>query len=222
MAIGKFTNYRMVAGLAGGSSAFRLMVILVTWVLLAAPSADAANSTAPIRIVVYGDSGVAGKGVSENESYPVHLDAMLRQKRYNVRVINEGGNGRTSSDAIANLRSAISSNTQIVILQFGVNDIKRGIGVDRVRANMSRVIDQLKTRGIGILVVSYPSVDLCGIAASHQVPCVMWGGLPDSKYHVPNDPTRHFNGAGLRIMAARMLPAIEKLIAEERNQSDKT
>src|SRR5437870_3115353 len=49
------------------------------------------------------------RGVAPTERYTVQLEAMLKQKGYDVTVINEGGNGRTSSDAIANLNAAVSS-----------------------------------------------------------------------------------------------------------------
>jgi acyl-CoA thioesterase I len=167
---------------------------------------------APIRIVVYGDSGVAGKGVSPAQAYPAQLEGMLRQKGFDVSVANKGVNGRTSADAIANLDASVSANTNIVIVQFGVNDVKRGIDAAQVRSNMDQVVSRLRARGIGVLVVGYPAVDLSGVASSHGALYVTWGGLPDPKYHVPGDPNHHFNAAGLEVMASRMLPAVEKLV----------
>jgi acyl-CoA thioesterase-1 len=75
---------------------------------------------APIRIVAYGDSGVAGKGVSKNEAYPAQLEGMLRKKGLDVSVTNAGVNGRTSSDALTNLDASVPAGTAIVIVQFGV------------------------------------------------------------------------------------------------------
>jgi acyl-CoA thioesterase-1 len=165
---------------------------------------------APIHIVAYGDSGVYGKGVARNETYPAQLEGMLRQKGYGVTVINAGVNGRTSSDAVAGVDAL--GGADVVIVQFGVNDAKHGVSLATIRKNIETVVSKLKQRGTAVLVVSYPSADSCGVASSEGVPCVRWGGLPAAQFHVPGDPQNHFNAAGLQVMASRMLPPLEKLI----------
>jgi len=135
---------------------------------------------------------------------------MLRKKGFDVSVVNKGINGRTSADAIADLDASVPATTNIVIVQFGVNDVKHGISAGQVRSNMDQLVSRLRARGIGALVVGYPAADLAGVASSHGALYVAWGGLPDPKYHVPGDPNHHFNAAGLEVMASRMLPAIEK------------
>jgi acyl-CoA thioesterase-1 len=166
----------------------------------------------PIRIVAYGDSGVAGKGVPKNEAYPAQLEGMLRKKGFEVSVINAGVNGRTSSDALTDLDAAVPASTAIVIVQFGVNDVRHGVASEVVRKNMDAVVGRLRQRGAGVLVVGTPALDLSGVAAAHGALYVRWGGLSDPRYHVPGDPNNHFNAAGLEVMASRMLPEVEKLI----------
>jgi acyl-CoA thioesterase I len=193
-----------------GSTVLRmrnLLAVLFAFVL----SIDVAQA-APIHIVAYGDSGVAGKGVPPAQAYPAQLEGMLRAKGLDVSVSNKGVNGRTSADAIANLDASVPANTNIVIVQFGVNDVKHGIDAAQVRSSMDQVVGKLRARGIGVLVVGYPAADLSGVASSHGALYVTWGGLPDPKYHVPGDPNHHFNAAGLEVMASRMLPSVEKLI----------
>jgi lysophospholipase L1-like esterase len=162
------------------------------------------------HIVAYGDSGVYGKGVARTETYPAQLQRMLQQKGYDVTVTNDGVNGRTSSDAVANVGSV--GKADVVIIQLGVNDAKHGVPVATIRKNVETVIEKLKANGAGVLVVSYPSANVCDVASSQGAPCVMWGGLPAAQYHVPGDPQNHFNAAGLQVMASRMVPALEKLL----------
>ena len=150
------------------------------------------------------------KACCRNEAYPAQLEGMLRKKGFDVSVVNKGINGRTSADAIADLDASVPATTNIVIVQFGVNDVKHGISAGQVRSNMDQLVSRLRARGIGALVVGYPAADLAGVASSHGALYVAWGGLPDPKYHVPGDPNHHFNAAGLEVMASRMLPAIEK------------
>ena len=179
--------------------------------LLLACVLPVAMHAGPIQILAYGDSGVAGKGVPPRDAYPAQLERMLRHKGHDVSVSNAGVNGRSSADAVANLDS-VPSGVKVVIVQFGVNDVKHGIAPAVIRKNIDTVVAKLRARGAAVLVVGYPSVDLAGVAASQGALYITWGGLPEAQYHVPGDPQNHFNAAGLRVMAERMLPAVEKLI----------
>ena len=172
------------------------------------------NANAGSRVVAYGDSGVYGKGVARNETYPAQLEAMLRQKGFDVSVKNDGVNGRTTEDAAANIGNV--GKADVVIVQVGVNDAKHGVPAATIRKNVEAVIEKLKAAGSAVLVVSYPSANVCDVASSHGAPCVMWGGLPGAQYHVPGDPQNHFNAAGLRVMASRILPAVEKALGQKR------
>jgi acyl-CoA thioesterase-1 len=51
-------------------------------------------------IVAMGDSLTEGWGVEEELAYPARLEARLRSAGYDVRVINAGVSGETSSGAL--------------------------------------------------------------------------------------------------------------------------
>src|SRR5207237_5573259 len=72
-----------------------------------------AAQAAPVRIVVYGDSGVAGKRVLHVQAYPEQLQRMLHQKGFDASVVNRGETGRTSADAAANLEASVPPGTNI-------------------------------------------------------------------------------------------------------------
>jgi acyl-CoA thioesterase-1 len=207
-------GYSLVCNLGsstiGLAKRMKIFPLLLAFPFLGIATAPAATT----RVVVYGDSGVAGKGVSPDQAYPAQLERMLRKKGHDVTVTNAGANGRTSADAVANLDASVPTNANVVIVQFGINDIKHGIDAARVRSNMDQVVSRLRARGAGVLVVGYPSADLSSVASAHGALYAQWGGLPDPKYHVPNDPNHHFNAAGLAVMASRMLPSVERLIGE--------
>src|SRR5260370_34721475 len=121
--------------------------------------AGARVSPAATHIVVYGDSGVYGKGVSREEAYPAQLQRMLRQKGYDVIVTNDGWNGATSADALANIGSVRKAD--VVVVQFGVNDAKRSIPVWTTRLKMDAVVFKLNERaasvGVRVCRVTYVS-----------------------------------------------------------------
>jgi hypothetical protein len=63
-----------------------------------------------------------------------------------------------------------------------------------------------------VLVVSYPAANVCDVASSKGVSCMMWGDLAEVQYHLPGDPQNHFNAAGLHVLALKILPMLEKLL----------
>jgi acyl-CoA thioesterase-1 len=102
---------------------------VVTWlapiglvVLLGIAVADAAT------IVALGASNTYGKGVSRNEAYPAQLEALLRARGHDMRVINAGINGDTTGSMASRLDTVVPEGTNLVILQLGGNDRRKGEG----------------------------------------------------------------------------------------------
>jgi acyl-CoA thioesterase-1 len=101
-------------------------------------------------IVALGASDTRGKGVSASAAWPARLQATLKAKGLNVRIINAGRDGDTSSGMLARLDSAVPSGTRIVILQsHTVNDRRRG--VRNSEANFARIRSRLAARGIRVV-----------------------------------------------------------------------
>src|SRR6476469_7197465 len=83
-------------------------------------SADAAT------IIALGASNTYGKGVERNQAYPAQLEAILRAKGANVRVVNAGINGDTTEGMLQRLDRTVPNGTSAVILQPGGNDRRKG------------------------------------------------------------------------------------------------
>jgi len=107
-----------------------------------AVSADAAT------IVALGASNTYGKGVARNQAYPAQLEAILRAKGSNVRVVNAGINGDTTESMLTRLDRAVPNGTSAVILQPGGNDRRKG-RPDRTADIQSR----LSGRGIPVIML---------------------------------------------------------------------
>jgi len=110
---------------------------------LGVASADAA------AIVALGASNTYGKGVARNQAYPAQLEAILRAKGSNVRVVNAGINGDTTEGMLQRLDRAVPNGTSAVILQPGGNDRRKG-SPDRTADIQSR----LGARGIKVIMLS--------------------------------------------------------------------
>jgi len=107
-----------------------------------AASADAA------AVVALGASNTFGKGVARNQAYPAQLEAILRAKGANVRVVNAGINGDTTEGMLQRLDRAVPNGTSAVILQPGGNDRRKG-SPDRT----SEIQSRLSARGIPVIMM---------------------------------------------------------------------
>jgi acyl-CoA thioesterase-1 len=133
-----------------GKPALTLAVplLLMAWVALATPSV--AQTT---TILAFGDSLTAGLGLGDADSFPSQLEKRLRAEGRDVRVINAGVSGDTTSMGLARLDWVLGDETPaLVILELGANDALRGQPPEQARQNLQTIIEDLKARNIPILL----------------------------------------------------------------------
>jgi acyl-CoA thioesterase-1 len=117
--------------------------LLATFALLFAGAAQAAT------VVALGASNTFGKGVSRGQAYPAQLEALLRARGSNARVINAGINGDTTGAMLARLDRVVPKGTRVVILQPGGND-RRKSAPDKT----SEIEARLAAMGIKVVLLS--------------------------------------------------------------------
>jgi acyl-CoA thioesterase-1 len=122
-----------------------------------ASAAPASQPQGPqVHIVALGDSLFAGYGLRAEEAYPVRLEAALRAHGVNASVINAGVSGDTTEDGLARLQFTLSSQGQapdMVLISLGGNDMLRGLPLDRTKANLDAILDELAKRHIKTVVM---------------------------------------------------------------------
>jgi acyl-CoA thioesterase I len=156
---------------------------------LAIMAMAATARAAPVTIVALGASNTYGKGVARNEAYPAQLEAMLRGRGIDARVVNAGVNGETTGAMLNRLDSAVPDGTRLVIFQPGGNDDRKGVGADRAH-NIALIQSKLAGRGIKVILSEN----------------AMLRGLP----HQPD--RQHLTPEGYRMLAAALLPQVEAAI----------
>ncbi len=137
----------------------RLMVVAA--IVLGTSTLPASKADAQqVSIVALGASNTYGKGrgktpggVEPGRAYPAQLQAMLKAKGIDARVRNAGVPGDTTGGMLARLDSAVPSGTQVVILQPGGNDERRGIGAGQRAANIAEMQRRLQARGVKVIVL---------------------------------------------------------------------
>ena len=118
---------------------------------------------ASINIVALGASQTAGSGtgrhsggVSPDEAFPARLESLLRARGYDAHVTNAGVAGDTTDGMLGRLDSSVPQGTNLVILQPGTNDGKKGASAGSA-VNVPLIIQKLKARGIKVIMANTSS-----------------------------------------------------------------
>jgi acyl-CoA thioesterase I len=175
----------------------------------------------PVQIVAFGDSNTAGFRVLEKNAYPAQLERALRAKGHDVRVLNSGVSGNTSSMGLARIDKAVPPGTKIAIVYFGRNDLRWGVEPAKFRANIEAIVKRLRARGIEVLLIGLRTFSLADIAAANGAlyypdffAAVSREGEKDPKYTLVFDPIQHLNAAGYEVVVSHLAPVVESLLAK--------
>jgi len=192
--------------------------------LLAAAPAAAQE----IRLLMLGDSITAAYGLARGQGLPARLEAALREKGHQVRVIDAGVSGDTTAGGRARLDWALADRPQAVIVALGGNDGLRGIEPRATHANLAAILDALKARGLPAMLAGMLAPPNLGAdygrefaetftrLARERPDVVFYPFLLDGVAGNPelNQPDRiHPNEAGVAELVRRMLPSVESLLA---------
>lgn len=109
-----------------------------------------------VTIVAFGDSLFAGYNLAEEEGYPERLEAALRAKGINARVVDAGVSGDTSAagrDRLGFVLEAQEETPDLFILELGGNDLLRGISPAETRTNFEAMLGALKEANVPVLIM---------------------------------------------------------------------
>lgn len=186
-----------------------------------------ATTAAALTIVAVGDSLTAGYGVAESEAYPALLETKLQSAGLDVRVVNAGVSGETTSGTLARLDWVLTLDPDIVILETGANDGLRGLDPAMVRDNLRQIVDILQGKDIVVVLAGMKMVWNLGpaytgefnriypdLAAEKELifmPFFLQGVATDPALNL--DDGIHPNPAGYRIIADNILPFVREALA---------
>jgi acyl-CoA thioesterase-1 len=106
-------------------------------------------------VVAFGDSLYAGYGLGPKESFPAKLEKALKAKGIAVTISNAGVSGNTTAEAQRRLAFTLDGfqrKPDLMMVNLGGNDMLRGIDPKETRANLTAICEELKRRGIPILL----------------------------------------------------------------------
>ena len=195
---------------------------LLAWLLLAAPGLRAETDTGPLRILMLGDSLTAGYGLASRDALPVRLEAALRDRGLDVRIINAGVSGDTTAGGLARLEWALADRPHAVVVALGANDALRAIDPAAARANLDRLLGALAERRLPVLLAGMLAPRNLGtdygerfdalypeLAERHGV--LLYPFLLDGVATVAalnQADGLHPNAAGVEVIVERILPSV--------------
>ena len=202
---------------------YRLLIIVLAF--LASPA-----GAAPLKLTALGTSLTQGYGLPPGTEFTVQLQAALRAQKIDVAVLNAGVSGDTSADGLSRLDWSLADHPDAVILELGSNDMLRGLPPAETEKNLRAILLKLKAEHIAVL--------LCGMHAQRNLgadyvkqfdtiyptlaketgvlfyPFILDGVALNPKLNQADG--MHPNPAGVKIIVARILPTVKKLLAQVR------
>jgi acyl-CoA thioesterase I len=106
-------------------------------------------------VVAFGDSLYAGYRLGPTEGFAPQLQAALGKAGINARVHNAGVSGDTTAAGKQRLTFVLDNlekKPDLVVLGLGGNDMLRGIKPAETEANLKSMLEELKKRGIPVVL----------------------------------------------------------------------
>ncbi len=202
---------------------------LVRAVLAAAAALAAAShpgNCAPLKILALGTSLTQGYGLPPGTEFTTVLQEKLKSDGVDATIINAGVSGDTSADGLSRLDWSLADNPKAAIVELGSNDALRGLAPAQTEKNLAAILARLKAAHVAVL--------LCGMRAPRNLgpeyvaqfdpvyprlakqygvlfyPFILDGVALNPKLNQADGI--HPNPAGVRIIVARILPDVLRLI----------
>jgi acyl-CoA thioesterase-1 len=204
--------------------------LLVQALVFAAGLASASHAAAArtLRLVALGDSLTAGLGLAPGKAFPDRLEAALRAKGWDVKVMNAGVSGDTAGDGLARYEWAVPPDADALIIELGANDMLRGHSPGATRAPLAAILDRARAAHLPALLAGMRAAPNLGadygrefaavyaaLAKTYGVqlyPFFLDGVAGDPKLNQPDG--LHPTADGVEVIVQKILPSVEALLKQ--------
>jgi acyl-CoA thioesterase I len=181
----------------------------------------------PIRIMLYGDSLMAGYGLSSSENLVSELNRNFETSGSSIIIISASISGNTSKNGLSRIDWSLEDSPSIVILSLGANDMLRGLNPELTMQNLDSIINKFKKNGSIVILAGMLASESMGPKYQSQfdgiypelakkydlifMPFLLDGVALDKKYLQAD--YKHPNALGIKIIASNLYPYIIEAIA---------
>jgi acyl-CoA thioesterase-1 len=186
----------------------------------------------PIQIAFLGDSLTAGYGLLQNEAFPSIVANELETDGYStVDIVNAGLSGDTSAGGLTRLEWVLEPTVKILVVALGANDALRGLPPSNTKANLTKILETAKSKGVQVLLVGMEAPPNLGedyrntfreiysqLAAEHNVPLVPFllegiAGRPELNQDDGIHPTAEAQRMMAALVYARLQPMVDDVLS---------
>ncbi len=181
----------------------------------------------PLKILAMGTSLTQGYGLPPGTEFTTQLQATLKAQGIDAEIVNAGVSGDTSSGGLSRLSWSLADHPDAAIIELGSNDMLRGVPPSVTEKNLRAILSTLQKDHIPVLLTGMHAQRNLGadyvkefdgiyprLAKDYPVifyPFILDGVALDPKLNQADG--MHPNPAGVKVIVARILPDVKKLIA---------
>ena len=184
------------------------------------------NAQDPIKIMLYGDSLMAGYGLPQKDNLASELSREIKSNDSTISFINASISGNTSKNGLSRVDWSLGDNPNIVILCLGANDMLRGLDPSLTKNNLDSIINKFINNKAIIILAGMQSPESMGPKFKKEFDAI----YPDlsAQYNLIFMPFllegvalekellqadfKHPNAKGIRVMADNLNPYILQAI----------
>ena len=184
------------------------------------------NAQDPIKIMLYGDSLMAGYGLPQKDNLSSELSREIKSHDSMISFINASISGNTSKNGLSRVDWSLGDNPNIVILCLGANDMLRGLDPSLTKNNLDSIINKFINNKAIIILAGMQSPESMGPKYKKEFDAI----YPDlsAQYNLIFMPFllegvalekellqadfKHPNAKGIRVMADNLNPYILQAI----------
>ncbi len=187
------------------------------------------HAQSPIKIMLYGDSLMAGYGLPQQYNLASELSKEIKVNETMISFINASISGNTSKNGLSRVDWSLGDSPDIVILCLGANDMLRGLDPALTKNNLDLIIDKFINNNALVILAGMQSPESMGPKYKSEFDAIypelsmqynlifmpfLLEGVALEKDLLQSD-YQHPNAEGIKVMAKNLSPyifqAIEKL-----------
>jgi acyl-CoA thioesterase-1 len=204
--------------------AMRLFKSFITVVLVFMALAGQAAAR-PVKILALGSSLTQGYGLPPGTEFTTQLQAALKARGVDAVVTNAGVSGDTSAGGLSRLDWSLADHPDAVILELGSNDMLRGTPPAETEKNLRAILAKLHAAHVKVMLTGMHAQRNLGADYVAQFDAIYPRLARDADVFYPffldgvalnpklnQADGMHPNPAGVKVIVARMLPYILKLL----------
>jgi len=115
-----------------------------------------------IKVMLYGDSLMAGYGLTQNENLASELSRNFEADNLEVSIINASISGNTSKNGLSRVDWSLGDKPNIVVVCLGANDMLRGLDPALTMENLDAIITKFNQSGSVVILAGMQSSESMG------------------------------------------------------------